>query len=258
MELDWSEQSPHIRTLFRPWRPGDGYDEATFQAAEARLGLRLPATLRRFYLAWGRRHDLIQMVDPLVPPDALKLFGDVLSFWVENQAVVLWGIRRERLEEADPPVVVAWNEEGGLDWTPSHARLSDFLDDLTYQHALDGGALYLGRSREVVQEPQHLQWLEKHWSKARVGPACFHKTPDAPWWPTLFIREGQVLFWEDSWWRVKARREEEQDGIVQTYFWDSSQWRAAGGSAEALREIAEALQITWEVPKPDLSLGPPW
>jgi hypothetical protein len=73
VELDWSEQSPHIRTLFRPWQPGDGYDEATLQAAEVRLGLRLPATLRRFYLAWGRRHDMTQMVDPLVPPDALKL-----------------------------------------------------------------------------------------------------------------------------------------------------------------------------------------
>lgn len=26
-----SEQSPHIRTLFRPWQPGDGYDEANPQ-----------------------------------------------------------------------------------------------------------------------------------------------------------------------------------------------------------------------------------
>jgi hypothetical protein len=40
MKLDWSEQSPHIRTLFHPWQPGDGYDEATLQMAEARLGVR--------------------------------------------------------------------------------------------------------------------------------------------------------------------------------------------------------------------------
>src|SRR5581483_10929314 len=39
MELDWSEQSPHIRTLFCPWQPGDGYDEMTVQAAEERLGI---------------------------------------------------------------------------------------------------------------------------------------------------------------------------------------------------------------------------
>ncbi len=48
MEPDWSEQSPHIRTLFRPWQPGDGYDEAEIEAAEARLGVRLPASLRNF------------------------------------------------------------------------------------------------------------------------------------------------------------------------------------------------------------------
>ncbi len=48
MEPDWSEQSPHIRTLFRPWQPGDGYDEAEIEAAEARLGVRLPTTLRNF------------------------------------------------------------------------------------------------------------------------------------------------------------------------------------------------------------------
>ena len=43
MELDWSVQSSHIRTLFRPWQPGDGEDEATIQAAEERLGVGLPA-----------------------------------------------------------------------------------------------------------------------------------------------------------------------------------------------------------------------
>lgn len=33
MELDWSEQSPHIRSLYRPWQPGDEYGEAILQAA---------------------------------------------------------------------------------------------------------------------------------------------------------------------------------------------------------------------------------
>ncbi len=45
MELDWSEQAPHIRTLFRPWQPGDGYDKAAFQTEEAQLAARLPVTL---------------------------------------------------------------------------------------------------------------------------------------------------------------------------------------------------------------------
>src|ERR1051326_6623545 len=138
MELDWSAQSPHIRTLFRPWRPGDGHDEADVAAAETRLGIRLPRTLRNFYLAWGRRPDLTQTMNPLLSPDELELRGDVLLFWAENQAVVLWGIRSKRLEEADPPVVVALNQDEGLEWVPNSARLSNFLDDMTYRNALSG------------------------------------------------------------------------------------------------------------------------
>src|SRR5579862_2689101 len=106
MELDWSEQSPHIRSLFHPWQPGDGYDEATIAAAEARLGVRLPKVLRNFYLAWGRRRDLTKLNHPLLAPDALQMRTDTLIFWVENQESYDWGIPREALEEADPPVVV--------------------------------------------------------------------------------------------------------------------------------------------------------
>ena len=71
MELDWSEQSPHIRSLFHPWETGDGYEEADIVAAEARLGVRLPTTLRNFYLAWGKRKDVAQGGDPLLFPQEL-------------------------------------------------------------------------------------------------------------------------------------------------------------------------------------------
>jgi hypothetical protein len=226
-ELEWSEQSPHIRTLFRSWRLGDGYDEAKLQAAEARLGVRLPAKLRDFYLAWGRRRDLTKTLHPLLPPHHLQLRGDVLEFWVENQAVVLWGIRCEQLEEADPPVVEAWNLEEGLEWTPYYARLSNFLDDMTYQNALFGGALYRGHTAVGEQTPQQIRWLEEHWRKARVGPTALEGDPDDAERPTIYIREGQAVSWM------------------------LSGWWAAAGSAEALDEIAQALQITWQEPYED-------
>jgi hypothetical protein len=84
------------------------------------------------------------------------------------------------LEEADPPVVVAQHEEAGLERIPNSARLSDFLDDMTYQNALEGGALYVGESVGRVQEAQQIQWLEDHWRKARVGPKCFLMDLDVP------------------------------------------------------------------------------
>jgi cell wall assembly regulator SMI1 len=108
MELDWSAQSPHIRSLFHPWQPGDGYDEATIQAAEARLGVRLPATLRNFYKAWGRRRDMTQMRNPLLPPEELEIREDTLIFWVENQAVLYWGVPSAALEEAEALDEIGW------------------------------------------------------------------------------------------------------------------------------------------------------
>src|SRR5215467_5366690 len=102
MELDWSDQSPHIRTLFRPWQPGDGYEEASIQAAEARLGVRLPTALRNFYLAWGQRRELAMIHTYLLPPDDVVIRADTLIFWADHQAVRYWGVRREALEQSDP------------------------------------------------------------------------------------------------------------------------------------------------------------
>jgi hypothetical protein len=124
MELDWSEQSPHIRSLYRPWQPGDGYDEATLQAAEVRLGVPLPATLRTFYLAWGRREDLTQASYYLLNSEDLLIRANTLIFWVEDQSVVYWGIPHEALAEPNPPVVITYSGESGweveseLHWTP--------------------------------------------------------------------------------------------------------------------------------------------
>lgn len=193
MELDWSPQSPHIRSLFHPWKPSDGCEEAEIVAAEERLGLRLPTSLRNFYLAWGKRKDVTQRIHPLLSPDELIFRDNALLFWAENQAVVLWGVLCERLEEADPPVMIAINLDEGLEWTPSHAQLSGFLDDMTYQTALSGGAIYTGYSVERTQTPRQIHWLEDHWRKARESPMTLEGTVYAFKYPAIYIREGQAV-----------------------------------------------------------------
>lgn len=191
------------------------------------VGIRLPHTLRQFYLAWGRRRDMTQTSYYLLNPEDLLIRANTLIFWVENQSVVYWGIPREALAEPDPPVVVTWSGESGweveseLHWTPSHAQLSGFLDDLTYLHALGGGATHRGISAEMPPQAQQIAWLEEAWGKAKVTPACFGMTPDTKEYPTLYIREGQALRWV-------------------------FRCAAVAGQAEALDEIAQKLQITWE------------
>jgi hypothetical protein len=201
MELDWSAQSPHIRTLYHPWQPGDGWDEATVQAAEARLGLRLPNPLRRFYLAYGRRRDMTKANDPMLDPGKLLVRADTLIFCMENQVVVYWGIRCEALKEDDPSVVVTpsgpsgWDVESELDWTLYYTHLSGFLDDLMYSHA---GVYNAATGWDAPSLPeQHTAWLEENWSKAVVGPVFYGVVPDVPidsTWPILYVREGQAFY----------------------------------------------------------------
>ncbi len=230
MELDWSAQSPHIRSLFHPWQPGDGYDEDTIQAAEARLGARLPATLRNFYKAWGKRRDLTDVNNPMLNPDNLVVAAGTLIFWVENQAVWYWGVQSEALEADDPPVVFTasgpsgWKVASELNWMPGHAHLSSFLDDMTYLHAFCGGAIHGGWTQLFLPrlpEP-HVAWLEENWNKGAVGPIAFQCSPEARIdnLPTLYVRDGAA-------------------------FWSIGPCSLAARDAKIVDEIAERFQIQW-------------
>ncbi|WP_126594709.1 hypothetical protein [Dictyobacter aurantiacus] len=232
MELDWSERSSHIRTLYRPWQSGDGYDEHIIQTAEAQLGCRLPTPLRTFYAAWGRRKDFTRSNQALVGPDHLIVRSDALIFCFENQAVCAWAIRREDLALTNPPVIVAyshqnwdWGElDAPLNWMLSHTHVSDFLDTLAYHHALCGGAIhggYVGHTKNTGNEEHQKAWLEQHWCSTSVGRMIFGVSDEVPdeFLPPLFIRDGQAL-----------------------NLWGFS---VAVRDVEALDEISHALQVTW-------------
>jgi hypothetical protein len=232
MDLDWSEQSLHIRGLYRPWQEGDGYEESIIAAAEARLHARLPAVLRTFYRAWGQREDMTRLQHFLLGPVGLYPRPDALIFCQESQGCCWWAIERQVLAESDPPVVIADPENrdrrdlhAPLTWKASHARLSDFLDRLTYEHAFCGGAMHGGYSPYAqgtrIQKFQ-LAWLEQHWELAKTGSEVLGEA-DAKYDERLFwVRDGQAL-------------------VSGLYGWNS-----AARDREALEEIGQELGITWE------------
>lgn len=235
MELDWSEQSPHIRSLFPAWRPGDGFPEEVIADAEGRLDIRIPATLRSFYMSWGRRRDLTQMNESLLAPDEWVVHSGALIFSVENQACGYWAVSLTSLDEANPPVLEA---DAGpemslreltvdLAWRVRRRHVSAFLDDLTYLHAFSGGALHGATSGRVRPEQWQAEWLEREWRKAtytslqlRCPVGSDPETNDLLGSP-LYIRDHQAIEWFDRFFAV-ARSE------------------------EALDDIARALGIEWE------------
>jgi hypothetical protein len=112
--LDWSEQAPHIRSLYRPWRPGDGYGLEEIEAVEAQLEIRLPEPLRSFYQHWGHRDDLTQMAQWLWAPEPWVLHEDYAIFCIENQACAYWALRLPILDPADPPSLRRRGRTGGI------------------------------------------------------------------------------------------------------------------------------------------------
>ncbi|GAA2401086.1 hypothetical protein GCM10010404_68640 [Nonomuraea africana] len=106
----------------------DGYDAADLDAAEQRLGLRLPTVLREAYALLGRRGDLTGNQDRLLTPEELYIddTGQVLVYRLENQHVAEWGIPLDALEREDSRTVyrASMADKSAELWAPWLDRLS--------------------------------------------------------------------------------------------------------------------------------------
>jgi len=89
-------------TLVRPLTPEDGQSEMSISDPETRLGLKLPAVLRDYYLLAGRFDRFNRAHNELRRPDEWSVDGGKLVFLEENQCVVFWGV--EACTEALPRI----------------------------------------------------------------------------------------------------------------------------------------------------------
>nr|WP_074995936.1 SMI1/KNR4 family protein [Streptomyces misionensis] len=85
-----------------------GWTEADLDAAEERLGLRLPVALREAYLLFGRRRELTSNHDRLLDPAELYVdeAKEALVVRHENQGAASWGILLDSLQDDDPAVFI--------------------------------------------------------------------------------------------------------------------------------------------------------
>lgn len=119
-------------------RPKDGCTEAALAKAEEHLGVRLPDALREYYLLCGR-HELNRAHNELIEPAALCWESDHLTFLVENQAVVVWGIARDDCAKPDPPVFQAEHSKARA-WSLESKTASRFLSTMLCWQFVNGGA----------------------------------------------------------------------------------------------------------------------
>jgi hypothetical protein len=146
----WRFVRRFAQSWLTPLTIDDGWTNADLQAAERRLGLRLPPAIREAYGLFGRRQDLTSVQDRLLGPDELEvdLTGEVLIHRVENQSVAVWGVPLAAMAQPDPPVVLARNFED-VGWEPFLDRFSVACVEMVLSESLFSAPVELSDNREL-------------------------------------------------------------------------------------------------------------
>lgn len=103
----------------------DGFSGEEIVAAEKRLKLKLPVSLKTYYELAGNL-ELNTQHNRLYAPFRLEVEAGKLIFMEENQAVVFWGIDLKHFGDADPEVFQAANAKK-LVWYSEELRFSDWI-----------------------------------------------------------------------------------------------------------------------------------
>ncbi|MFF3669792.1 SMI1/KNR4 family protein [Microtetraspora malaysiensis] len=193
-----------------PLLPGDGHDVAELDAAEERLGLRLPAALREAYALVGPRDDLTGNQDHLLPPKSLYVdeTGEALVYRLENQHVVEWGIPLAELDRDDPPTVFRWDmlDKEAERWAPWIDRLSAAFVEIVMSESLFADEDLSG-NRGL--DPETVAALETRYALAPF-PGYPADDPATRWFfgPDALLRDdGRSWLW------VRARTPEAMDDV---------------------------------------------
>ena len=120
----------------------DGISSDEIASAENKLGIKLPAGLRDYYLVAGHESALNHAYNQLYTPKELKTHPDKLVFMEENQCVVVWGIDVGPQAGDDPAVYqgpIVKKQPSG--WHLEEKECSAFLVFMLHLQAAFGGGM---------------------------------------------------------------------------------------------------------------------
>ena len=179
-----------------PIEAWDGWNHADLNAAEDRLGVRLPDAVRDAYALFGKRPDLTSNQDWLLTPSELRLDGEVVVFRREIHSVTSWGAA---LDSADPAVV----HETERGWEPWLPHFSAACVELVLSEALfRDGAVTADRetsAADVSLLEDHFALLPLHGPGTRwfVSDDLIVREDDGEWlWARARTPEALVLLTE--------------------------------------------------------------
>lgn len=129
--------------------------------AGKRLGVRVPAALRDYYLVAGRERRFNTCHNRLWPPSEWTLDRHRLLFMEENQCVVWWGVSTRNPDSEDPPVSQGIEDERII-WYPEHRKCSVFLGVMLHYQAVNGGCRFCGTAD--FPQPSSYRFEEHGWT----------------------------------------------------------------------------------------------
>ena len=148
-----------------------GFSEEQFLEAEKRLAVKFPQVFREYYLQLGATKSVNQSYNSLATPQQLYFAGDYLCFCEENQGVAVWAIRKEDLNNPNPPIWGNYGTETNPDWIQETDTLSDFWLYIAIYNGTLGGLPYNanamgGWDMEGFEVPEQvISYIEKQYTE---------------------------------------------------------------------------------------------
>ncbi len=202
----------------------DACSLAEIDLAQQRLGVKLPESLKEYYLLAGREQHINQVHNRLLAPDKLWIDEDRLVFLEENQWVVYWGVPVLQKTLPDAAVFQGVNRhDQGVEWHPEHDSCFTFLNVMAVWQASFGGAA-THTAVGYVDEKATRVTLDEQWTL--IGEVNAMRAYKQSKWAVCFLK------WEDF--MQKHRK--------------LPAWRvfAAAASATELKRLKAELTAQWE------------
>lgn len=146
-----------IRNLFHVTE-NNGFDNEEIEAVVKQWGA-LPTILKKYYQELGRHTGINRSQNFLREPNELIDAGDYLVFYIENQNCAQWGIKKEDLMKADPPVYCK-KDDG--DFCLENNTLTGFLNAMALFQAASWGLSYASEDIFMITEEQAKQIRDRY------------------------------------------------------------------------------------------------
>ena len=137
-------------------------ESSRIDAAQKRLGVRIPKALREYYLVAGKERRFNMCHNRILAPEKWEVDRGRLIFMEENQWF-FWSISLRTTDADDPPVAHGMDDEP-ITWVRWHRHCSVFLAVMLHYQAIAGGMRTLARAHEIDQVRKRLR---KGWTLLR-------------------------------------------------------------------------------------------